>query len=184
MKTNLIFRTLTVITLATLMGTAHAYVSAPAPQPHIDINGYYASDKAPKGRVIRAAIVMEIPGGYHVNANKPLGKYSIPTTLKIEAPKGVTVGPISFPRAIVRKLKATNNEALAVYEGRAIMRFNVTVPANYGDGWLNLKAHLRYQSCNDEVCFPPKNVDQNLGISVVNATERVKAANGWVFGGK
>ena len=53
--------------------------------------------------------------GFHVNANRPLGKYAIPTTLKIEAPKGVTIGPISFPRAIVRKLKATNNESLAVY---------------------------------------------------------------------
>lgn len=160
------------------------FIAAPTPQPNIDIKGYYSNDKVQRGRVVRAAIVMEIPSGYHVNANKPLGKYAIPTSVKIDAPRGVTIGPISFPRAIVRKLKATNNEALAVYEGRAIIRFNVTVPANYGDGWLNLKAHVRYQSCNDEVCFPPKNVDQDLGIGVVNATERVKGANGWVFGGK
>ena len=46
---------------------------------------------------------MEIPGGYHVNANRPLGKYAIPTTVKIEAPKGVIVGPIVFPRALVQK---------------------------------------------------------------------------------
>jgi len=148
------------------------FIAAPTPQPNIDVKGYYSNDKAQRGRTVRAAIVIEIPSGYHVNANRPLGKYAIPTTLKIEAPSGVTVGPISFPRAIVRKLKATNNESLAVYEGRAIIRFNITVPANYGDGWLN------------EVCFPPKNVDQDFGINVVNATERVKSANGWVFGGK
>ena len=167
-----------------LISFPHSFIAAPTPQPNIDVKGYYSNDKAQRGRVVRAAIVMEIPSGYHVNANRPLGKYAIPTTLKIDVPKGVTVGPISFPRAIVRKLKATNNESLAVYEGRAILRFNVTVPAGYGDGWLNLKAHLRYQSCNDEVCFPPKNVDQDLGISVVGANERVKSANGWVFGGK
>ena len=129
-------------------------------------------------------VVMEIPGGYHVNANHPLGKYAIPTTVKIEAPKGVIVGPIVFPRALVRKLKAVNNESLAVYEGRAIMRFNVTVPANYGDGWLNLKARVRYQSCNDDVCFPPKNQDIDFGISIVGANDRVQRANGWVFGGR
>ena len=92
--------------------------------------------------------------------------------------------PIAFPRALVRKLKAVNNESLAVYEGRAIMRFNVTVPANYGDGWLNLKARLRYQSCNDDVCFPPKNQDIDFGLNVVGANDRVQRANGWVFGGR
>lgn len=184
METKLTRRTLNGLALVALIAFPHSFIAAPTPQPNIDVNGYYSNDKVQRGRTVRAAIVMEIPTGYHVNANRPLGKYAIPTTLKIEAPKGVTVGPISFPRAIVRKLKATNNESLAVYEGRAILRFNVTVPANYAEGWLNLKAHLRYQSCNDEVCFPPKNVDQDLGINVVNANERVKGANGWVFGGK
>src|SRR3954471_3925465 len=93
------------------------FIAAPNPQPNIDIKGYYANDKVQRGRVVRAALVMEIPAGYHVNANKPLGKYAIPTSIKIEAPSGVIVGPVTFPRAIVRKLKATNNEALAVYEG-------------------------------------------------------------------
>jgi thiol:disulfide interchange protein DsbD len=155
-----------------------------APEPTIHFKGYYASDKAQKGKVVRGAVVLEIPDGYHVNANKPLGKYAIPTTVKIEAPNGVTVGPIAFPRAVVRQLKATNNESLAVYEGRAIMRFNVTVPANYGDGWLNLKAKVRYQSCNDDVCFPPKSQEIDFGIGIVGANERVQRANGWVFGGK
>src|SRR3954469_15704703 len=104
-----------------------------APEPTIHFKGYYANDKAPKGRLVRAAVVLEVPDGYHVNANKPLGKYAIPTTINIEAPRGVNVGPIAFPRAVVRKLKATNNESLAVYEGRAIMRFNVTVPPDYSE---------------------------------------------------
>ncbi len=178
---NRVFIAAALIVLVLMPSTFHA---APAPDPNISVKGYYSNDKAQRGRVVRAAIVIEIPAGYHVNANRPLGKYAIPTTLKIEAPKGVTVGPIAFPSAIIRKLKATNNESLAVYEGRAILRFNVTVPANYSDGWINLKAKLRYQSCNDEVCFPPKNQDLDLGIGIVGPNERVQRANGWVFGGK
>ena len=57
-----------------------------SPEPKIEVKGYYSNDKVQRGRVVRAAIVMEIPGGYHVNANRPLGKYAIPTTVKIEAP--------------------------------------------------------------------------------------------------
>ena len=184
MKTRFIYRSFCIVVLILMVGMPAAFHAAPVPEPNIDIKGYYSSDKAQRGRMVRAAVVMEIPGGYHVNANRPLGKYAIPTTVKIEAPKGVTVGPIAFPRALIRKLKAVNNESLAVYEGRAIMRFNVTVPANYGDGWLNLKARLRYQSCNDDVCFPPKNQDIDFGLSIVGANDRVQRANGWVFGGR
>ena len=150
---------------------------AVAPQPNIDIKGSYSTDKVQRGRVVRATIVMDIPGGYHVNANKPLGKYAIPTTIKIEAPQGVTVGPIMFPRALVRTLKAVNNERLAVYEGRAIFRFNATIPSNYGDNWMNLRAHVRYQSCNDDVCFPPKNEDIDFGLKVVRSNYRGVHAN-------
>jgi DsbC/DsbD-like thiol-disulfide interchange protein len=124
---------------------------------------------------------MDIPAGYHVNSNRPMSKYSIPTVLKIEASNGVTVTPVVYPRAIVRKLKASNNEPLAVYEGRAILRFNLSVSANY-QGSVSLKLHLKFQSCNDEVCFPPKTEEMNMGIDVVGPNDRVQRTNGWVFG--
>lgn len=165
------------------IGLPATFAATPSPQPNISVKGYYSSDKAQRGRTVRAAVVMEIPSGYHVNANRPLGKYAIPTVVKIEAPREVTISPVTYPRAIVRRLKAVNNEALALYEGRAIMRFNVTVPANYSGGSLNVKARLRYQSCNDEVCFPPRNQDVDMSITVVGAKDQVQGANGWLFGG-
>src|SRR5947208_9022757 len=171
------------ILIVTLVVFPQSFQAAPTPEPNIGVNGYFASDRAQRGRIIQAAVVMEIPSGYHVNANRPLNKYSIPTSLKIDA-SDIRVGPVIYPRAIVRKLKATNNEPLAVYEGRAILRFNVTVPANYQGGSVVLKARLRYQSCNDEVCFPPKNQDLDMRIGVVGPNDRVQRANGWVFGGR
>ena len=78
-----------VLLFIVLFAVPHNFLAASAPEPNIDIKGYYSSDKAQRGRIVRAAVVMEIPGGYHVNANRPLGKYAIPTTVKIEAPKGV-----------------------------------------------------------------------------------------------
>src|SRR3954469_1355902 len=134
----------------TFIGAAPTFFAA-APEPNISVKGYYANDKALRGRAVRAAVVVEIPSGYHVNANQPLGKYAIPTVLKIDAPRGVRITPVTYPRAVVRKLKAVNDEPLAVYEGRAVLRFNVSIPADYSGGSLNLKARLRYQSCNDEV---------------------------------
>jgi DsbC/DsbD-like thiol-disulfide interchange protein len=184
MNTKLLHRTFAFSLAALSLLLAAGMHAAPSPDPNIGVNGYYSNDKAQRGRTIQAAIVMEIPSGYHVNSNRPLNKYSIPTALKIEGPRGVTIGTVIYPRAIVRKLKAVNNEPLAVYEGRAILRFNVAVPANYQGGEVVLKARLRYQSCNDEVCFPPKNQDVDMGIGISGPNDRVKPANGWVFGGR
>jgi hypothetical protein len=62
------------------------------------------------------------------------------------------------------------------------LRFSVTVPANYSSGSTDLKAHVRLQSCNDEVCFPPKTYDVNMHVDVVGANDRLTRVNTWVFG--
>ncbi len=154
-----------------------------AQAPNIGVNGYFASEKVQKGRVVQAAIVIDIPSGYHINSSRPLESFLIPTSLKVEASSGVRVGPVAYPRAALRKFKFSQKQ-LSVYENKVILRFNVTVPANYSGGSVGLKGHLRLQSCNDEVCFPPRNFEQNLSIDVTGANDRVKRVNGWVFGGR
>ena len=156
---------------------------AAAQAPNIGVNGYFANDKAAKGRVVQAAIVIDIPSGYHINSNRPLENFLIATSLKVEGPRDVRLGPVAYPRAALRKFSFSQKQ-LSVYENKVILRFNVAVPANYSGGSVNLKGHLRLQSCNDDVCFQPRNFDQNMSIDVVGANERVKRVNGWVFGGR
>src|ERR1043166_6165371 len=133
-----------------------SFYSNPAPQSASDINvsGSVAPDKIKKGRVVRASVVMDIPNGLHVQSSKPLDKYLVATRLDVETPSGMNVGPVSYPRPVMRKLKFSKG-AIAVYEGRAIVRFNVTVPANYGGSSGEIKGKLRFQACNDDACFPP-----------------------------
>jgi thiol:disulfide interchange protein DsbD len=151
-----------------------------APQgANIGVNGFFAADKAQRGRSVQAAVVLDIPRGFHVNSNKA-AKFSIPTVVKIDAPKGLRVSAVAYPRAVVRRL-GFSKEALSLYEGRAVMRFNVIIPANYQTGLTELRAKVTYQSCNDEVCFPPTTREIKLGINVVGANESVKRINGQYF---
>lgn len=152
-------------------------------QPSIEVNGFFSADKAQRGRKVEAAVVLDIPPGFHVNSNRPLGKYAVPTTLRVEAPNGFRVGPVSFPRAVVRRFSFSKDtkEQLAVYEGKAVMRFNFWVPANQQTGTIELRARLRYQGCNDEVCFPPVTREINLPILVVDANDQVKRINSQLF---
>ena len=179
-----LFRTAVMILAAAFLPSTfaggHLLRTAP-PDPNIGVSGFFSADKAQRGRTIQAAVVMEIPGGYHVNSNRPMSKYAIPTVLKIEGPNGVKIGPIAYPRATVRRLKASNNQPLTVFEGRAVMRFNVTVPANFQQGMTELRIRLRYQSCNDEVCFPPQTREISLPIGVVGTSDPVKRINGQIF---
>lgn len=141
--------------------------SNPRPQSSADIkvSGALAPDKIKKGRVVRATVVMDIPAGLHVQSSKPRDKYLIATKLDVETPPGMKVGPVIYPRAVMRNLKFSKG-AVAVYEGRALIRFNVTTPANYSGSSGEIKGKLRFQACNDESCFPPVTREVNMWLNV------------------
>ena len=153
------------LTVILLMPTA--FYSTPVPQSSADVNvsGALAPDKVKKGRVARASVVMEIPSGLHVQSSKPLDKFLVATKLDIETPSGMKVGPVSYPRALMRKLKFSKG-MVAVYEGRAVLRFNVTVPPNYSGGSGEIKGKLRFQACNDDACFPPVTREVKMWLNV------------------
>ncbi|MCP9493764.1 MAG: protein-disulfide reductase DsbD N-terminal domain-containing protein [Pyrinomonadaceae bacterium MAG19_C2-C3] len=144
--------------------------------PRITHGGFYATDRVRRGGSVQAAVALDVPQGFHVNANKPLGKYSVPTVVSVTASEGVRVSPVTYPRGSVRAFKFTD-EKLAVYEGRPVMRFTLTVPANFQGTRAVVRARVKFQSCNDEVCFPPTTRDMELPIDVVGAGEPVRPTN-------
>ena len=129
------------------------------------MSGKLSADKVMRGRSVQGTITMDIPAGYHVNSNRPLEKFLVATQLKIDASNGISVGPVSYPRALLRTFKFSKTK-VSVYEGSAVMRFNVTVQAKAAQGTAELKARLQYQSCNDELCFPPKTKEVTLKLNV------------------
>ena len=158
------FRLLPLIAILLIPAT---FYSSPAPQSSADVNvsGSLAPDKIKKGRVVRASVIMDIPAGLHVQSSKPLDKFLIATKLDVETPSGMKVGPISYPRALMRKLKFSKG-MVAVYEGKSVVRFNVTVPANYSGGSGEIKGKLRFQACDDESCFPPVTREVKMWLNV------------------
>lgn len=165
--------------------SVEAAAPEPEPQPsNIGVNGFLSVDRAQQGSSFQAAIVMDIPGGLHVNANKPLGKYSVPTVLKIDVPRGFRITPINYPRGTVRTFRfgGSDESRIAVYEGRTIFRFNVSVPANQPFGVENVRVSVRFQSCTDEVCYPPATRNLDLHIGVVGPDATSKRINAQLFG--
>lgn len=159
---------------------------SPAQEGDIQINGFFSVDPAQQGSSFQAAIVMEIPRGLHVNGNRPLGKFAIPTTVKVDAPRGMKISAVTYPRAQVRSFRFGEGvpaERLAVYEGRSIARFNVTVPPNFERGVARIRVNVRYQSCSDTVCYPPRSEQLTLPIAIVDPGHPFNRINGQYFGG-
>ena len=107
---------------------------------------------------------MSIPGGLHVNSNRPNSEYAIPTVVRVSA-VGAKIGGVSYPRGKNRKF-GFSEDTLNVYEGRAAFGFNLTVPANFKGNVVKIRAVVRYQACTDEVCYPPKNKEITLTARV------------------
>ena len=161
-------RVLTKITLtAALLLVPGSFFAKPLPQsaPNIPVDGSLVANKIQRGRTVQGSIVIDIPSGYHANSNRPLERFLIATQLQIEAPKGVRVGPIIYPRAQLRSLKFSKSK-VSVFEGRTTIRFSVSVPRNFQGNSAELKAKLRFQSCSDDTCFPPQNREVKLWLNV------------------
>ena len=142
-----------------------SWLPEPQSAPNIGVNGKLAADKVKRGGTVRGTVTMDIPSGYHVNSSRPLEKFLVATQLTIGAPNGIRVGPVTYPRALLRNFQFSKTK-VSVYEGRAVMSFNVSVPAKASTGKVELKGRLRYQSCNDSLCFPPKTQEVSFWLSV------------------
>ncbi|MGI8495863.1 MAG: hypothetical protein ACR2L1_11215, partial [Pyrinomonadaceae bacterium] len=71
-----------------------------------------------RGGAVKGTIVMDIPGGLHVNSYRPNSEYLIPTVVKVSAP-GAKIGTVMYPRGKNRKFEFSD-DTLNVYENRAV----------------------------------------------------------------
>src|SRR5262245_53271622 len=154
------------ILVALLLIPATLY-SSPVPQSANDVkvSGWASPDKTRRGSSVKATVEMEIPSGLHVQSNKPLDKFLVPTKLEIDAPQGVRFSAPTYPRPLMKNLKFSKTK-VAVYEGRAMIRFNVTIPASFSGNSAELKGRLRFQACNDDACFAPVTREVKIWINV------------------
>lgn len=156
----------TALLTITLLATTGLHVArAQTTPPDIGTQLMLAS-KVQRGQVVRASLVLEIPDGYHVNAHNPVSRFALPTKVEVETPDGMKVGSIVYPKAIVRRF-TFSQDRLGVYEKRAVILIRIIVPPNQPKGRSEIKARLNYQSCSNEVCFPPTKREVTASVNVL-----------------
>ncbi len=121
--------------------------------------------KSPRpGGTVRLVAHVRLPAGLHVQSNKPRDPDLIPTDLALTVPKGVTLVDVVYPKASDFAIPGFK-EPLAVYpnEFEIVTRVRLAATAT---GSIGVPATLRYQACNDSVCFPPSRAAVTWTIAV------------------
>jgi thiol:disulfide interchange protein DsbD len=130
------------------------------------------SDGVHPGGALQAALEIRLPDGLHANSNKPRQEYLIPMVLSITPPPGVSVAEIVYPEPT--DLKQDSEELpLAVFERDFVIGVRLNVEGATKPGDVQVPAQLRYQACDDKMCYKPVTLDTSWTFAVVPASTQL-----------
>jgi hypothetical protein len=102
-----------------------------------------------------------VVSGFHVNNDKPKDEFLIPLKLTWTGP--LEAKTITYPKAEEIKV---GNQTLVVLTGSFVIHTNFNAPSNLAPGSASMTGKLRYQACNNEMCFRPSSVDVKLPVVI------------------
>ena len=146
----------------------------------LKVEGIVSLDKIPRGSDFQIAVIVNIAPTWHINAHKPLEDIYIPTELALEPQEGISFGEVIYPKPIVKTL-SFSSEKMALYEERIVLGLSAKVDQDILSGEKTLKALLRYQACNDELCLIPTDMEITIPLQVVGSNESIKRIHSEIF---
>ncbi|MCX6133995.1 MAG: thioredoxin fold domain-containing protein [Ignavibacteriales bacterium] len=137
-------------------------------------------DKAAAGSTLKAAVILKIADGWHINSNTPTYDYLIATSIEPPQREGFIVTDLRYPKG--EKLKfGFAEDSLSVYEGTPVIFLTIKLSSKVSAGYDTLRAKLQVQACNDQVCLAPATIDVNMPIEIVGEHEKTNPINDDVF---
>ena len=91
--------------------------------------------------------------GMHINSHTPKEKWLIPTNLQVSTAPDLKLERVEFPSGEDFTLAAMPSAKLSVYTGDFVVRAHILARP----GQHILQGTLRYQACDTNSCYPPRN---------------------------
>jgi thioredoxin:protein disulfide reductase len=144
------------VALLTALGLGQAFDA--------DLTPLNSVTAARPGATVRLALRVVVPEGIHLQADRPRDPTLIPTTLWID-PSVVDVREIVFPASTDFRVEGLP-DLLAVFERDFVIGVQVVIPKSAPAGPLMIPARLRFQGCNDKLCYQPRTVETRWTIRI------------------
>jgi thiol-disulfide isomerase/thioredoxin/DsbC/DsbD-like thiol-disulfide interchange protein len=155
--------------------------SAQGLRPQPQLSAVAETDGARAGGTARLALKVALPAAFHVQSNAPRDPALIPTLLTLTAPAGISVEEIVYPASTDLR-QAGQAQPLAVLGPEFVIGVRVAVAAGARPGPVELRGTLRYQACDEQVCYTPATTGVAWTIQVVPANATVRPQHPAVFG--
>jgi len=146
----------------------------------VSVETRLARTPVPVGASVRAAVVLTVQEGWHVNAHRPTYDYLIGTALDWASAPDLSVDNVEYPRPKRLNLDFAG-DAIDVYAGTAPIFFDVRAASGATPGDRRLTGRLRVQACNDKTCLRPSTVRATLQVPVAPAGTRAEPTGDSVF---
>ena len=165
--------------VATLFACLFAILPATtAAQPgriSIELSTVKEVELAPAGSTHRVALDATLQpqgNGLHVNSNEPLEDFLIPTVLTLDPPDGIALEAVAWPTPIMLEQQGSENP-LAVFEETFVIGAAFTVASDLDAGNYSIPGSLRYQACDERMCYIPTTASLEFQLTVgPTGTER------------
>jgi thiol:disulfide interchange protein DsbD len=133
------------------------------------------------GSQIRAAVVMDIDEGWHINANQPTLEWLIGTNLSLDLPDFLTPVDLQYPSFKEYEFAFASGDVLRVYEGRSIIFLNLEVDESADLGEITVTGRLRVQACDDMTCLAPSNLPVEFAFFISEGADEDATSNSALF---
>ena len=162
-----------------------ALVGAPSqvraqPPSDIQVTAIFEADGARAGATYQAAVDAKLDAGFHVNSNEPLDEGLIATSLTIDPPDGIVLSAVAWPESF---MFTVGQDELAVFGETFVIGIALDLAKDLAVGQHVVSGTLRYQACNDTMCFFPKTAPLSFPINVVDEAQPVAPTHIDVFEG-
>lgn len=144
--------------------------SAQIASPHFVSARASAPDTVIVNRPFTVMVVITIDKPYHIQGH-PSEKDFIATQLTLKQVNGIHLEKIIYPKP---SNISFSGERIPVYEGKIIIKAIVKA---FKPGLAQLPFSLKYQGCNNQICFPPSSLSVMDRTSVKLLTEVKKIRN-------
>jgi thiol:disulfide interchange protein DsbD len=122
-------------------------------------------DAVAPGETFKAAVIVKVQAGYHINDNAPLDEFMIPTTLVVAEHPDFEVVETLFPKGRRARFDYSETE-LVVYEGEIVVGLLLKAKEGAAPGAKTLEASVGYQACDNVSCLPPKELSFAIAVPV------------------
>ncbi len=153
-------------------GAIHAQVPGGADSVKVQAHAEPATLRP--GEPLSIVVVLDHAAGFHTWPHEPVvppefeGLIPIATSIEASAlPEGAAVDDIRWPEPATVMVQYTREPVkLLAYAGDAVARVVVRLTEDMPAGEHSIELRVRYQACDERICYPPKTVKVSVPFSL------------------